>query len=217
MKRFTVIGLGNFGSFVSRRLYELGCEVIAIDHSEEVVDRIGPHVTHAAAGDGTQKDVLVELGVRDSDAAIVSTGDDLAASVLALLALRDLGVKDIYVKVHSEEHARIVDALGAAESVFPERHAGEALAARLTTGRLLKYVNLGPEFGLQEMPVPESWHGKTLRELALPSSYGAQVVAIHCMLRDVIDLPTPERTLVPSDSLLVAARPEALEELARLS
>jgi trk system potassium uptake protein TrkA len=217
MKRFTVIGLGNFGSFVSRRLYELGCEVIAIDRREDAVDRIGPHVTHAIAGDGTKKDVLVEVGVRESDAAIVSTGDDLAASVLCLLALRDLGVRDIRVKVHSEEHARIVDALGAAESIFPERHAGEALAAQLTSGRLLKYVTLGPEFGLQEMPVPESWYGKTLRDLALPSSYGAQVVAIHCMLRDAIELPTPERTLVPSDSLLVAARPDVLEELARLS
>jgi trk system potassium uptake protein TrkA len=216
MERFTVIGLGNFGAFVATRLYQLGHDVIAIDRRHEVVDRIGPHVTRAAVGDGTDRSVLSELGVRDSAAAIVSTGDDLAASVLALLSLRDLGVRDVYVKVFSEEHRRVVDALGAAESVFPERQAGESLATRLTSRRLLRYVEIDPELSLQEMAVPDAWTGKTLRELKLPTRYHVQVVAVHDVLRDSIEIPDPDRKLTPSDALLVAGKPQSLVVLTKL-
>lgn len=216
MKRFTVIGLGNFGAFVARRLYRLGHEVIAIDAREEAVERIGPDVTKAACGDGSQREMLEEVGVRGSSAAIISTGDDLAASVLALLAVRDLEIEEIYVKVHSEEHRRLVDALGATESVFPEQQAGSALAARLTSGRLLRYVELGEEFGLQEMAVPDAWVGKNLRELNLPERHKVQVVAVHDILRDSVDLPAPDRPLTPSDTLLVAAKPSALAALTKV-
>jgi len=216
MQRFTVIGLGNFGAVVAMRLYDLGHEVIAIDSRQEVVDRVGPDVTRAIAADATNVATLQELGVGDSDAAIVSTGDDLGASVLALLALRDVGVKEIFVKVHSEQHRRIVDALGAAESIFPEREAAQGLAARLTSGKLLRYVELGDEFGLQEMAVPEQWHGKSLRELALPATHRVQVVAIHDMLRDVVEIPDADKGLTPSDTLLVAASPQVLSALIKL-
>jgi len=216
MQRFTVIGLGNFGAFLAARLYDLGHEVIAIDSNQDVVDKIGPEVTRAIAADATSVATLQELGVGNSDAAIVSTGNDLAASVLALLALRDVGVKEIFVKVHSEEHRRIVDALGATESIFPERQAAQALAARLTSGKLLRYVELGDEFGLQEMAVPDVWVGRSLRELALPAEHKVQVVAIHDMLRDAIEIPDADRPLTPSDTLLVAASPQAFEALTKL-
>lgn len=216
MRRFTVIGLGNFGAFLATRLYDLGYEVIAIDRRQDVVDKVGPDVTRAIAADASAASTLRELGVADSDAAVVSTGDDLAASVLSLLALRDIGVKEVFVKVHSEEHRRIVDALGATESVFPERQAAQSLASQLTSGRLLRYVELGDQFGLQEMAVPEAWLGKSLRQLALPTKHKMQVVAVHDMLRDAIAIPDADRVLTPSDSLLVAASPEVLESLAKL-
>lgn len=218
MERFTVIGIGNFGSFVAQRLHQLGHDVIAIDTRQEVIERIGPLVARAVVADGTEREVLDELGVRDSSAAIVSTGDNLEASVLSLLALRDLGLQDIYVKVISEEHRRIVDALGATESVFPERQAGEALATRLTSRRLLRYVEVHEDLSLQEMAVPDEWTGKTLRELALPTEYSVQIVALHDVLRDVIATPPdPDRKLTPSDTLLVAGKPDALRELAKLT
>jgi trk system potassium uptake protein TrkA len=55
--------------------------------------------------------------------------------------------------------------LGATESVFPERESALALALWLTSRKLLQYVQLGEEFCLQEMAVPNAWNGKSLREL----------------------------------------------------
>ena len=218
MKRFIVIGLGNFGSTISTRLHDLGHEVVAIDQHPELVDAIGPRIAHAFLGDATRKSVLEEAGARSADVAVISTGDNLAASTLALLALRDIGVTHIYVKVGSEEHARIADALGAEESVFPERESAMGLASRLTASALLKYITLGPALALQEMAVPEAWQGQSLRQLALPVNYRVQVVAVHDVLRDeMIAVPSPDRLLTDSDTLLVAGEPAVLARLAELA
>lgn len=216
MNRFVVVGLGNFGSFVARRLYELGHDVVAFDLDTRVVDAHGPFVTRAIAGDATRRDVLEEGGAEGAQSGIVSTGDNLGASVLALLALRDLGVKDIYVKVQSEEHARIADALGATETVFPEKEAATNLASRLTSGKLLHYTTYGEQFAIQEMAVPDAWYGKTLQQLKLPQEYQIQVVAVHDLLRDAITIPDPTRALTQSETLLIAGAPAQLERLTRL-
>lgn len=217
MKRIIVVGLGNFGSVIAARLHEQGHDVIAIDPRAAVVDALGSRVSKAMVGDATQRQVLEEVGARGADAAIVSTGENLSASILALLALRDVGIENIYVKVRSDDHARIADALGAAESIFPERESALGLASRITSGRLLQYVQLGKDFGLQEMPVPEAWYGKTLRDLTLPQRYRVHVVAVHDVLRDaMLPVPDPDRPLTPSDALLVAGEPGALEKVASL-
>ncbi|MGE0871036.1 MAG: TrkA family potassium uptake protein [Kofleriaceae bacterium] len=216
MSRFVVVGLGNFGSFLSRRLYELGHEVVAIDLQLDVVDAHGPYVTRAIAGDATKRDVLAEAGAEAADAAIISIGENLGASILSLLALRDAQVKAIYVKVLSEDHARIAEALGATDTVFPERQAATNLASRITSGKLLHYAAYGEEFGIQEMAVPDSWCGKTLEQLRLPQEYKIQVVAVHDLLRDTISVPQPTHALKPSDTLLVAGAPNQLETVAKV-
>jgi trk system potassium uptake protein TrkA len=217
VKRIIVVGLGNFGSTLAVRLHELGHDVVALDARADMVDAIGPQVTRAVVGDATKRAVLEEAGAREADAAIVSTGDDLAASTLALLALHDIGVREVFVKVVSADHARIAQALGAEDAVFPERESAMALASRLTTGKLLNYVQLGADLSVQEMPVPESWIGKSLRELELPARYRVQVVAVHDVLTDTMrPVPEPDRRLTHSDALLVAGHPVSLERLAKL-
>jgi trk system potassium uptake protein TrkA len=215
MKRFLVIGLGNFGSTISARLFKLGHDVIAVDKEVDVIDAIGSRVSRAMAGDATNRRVLEEIGVRDCDAAIISTGDDVAASVLALLAVKDVGVKEIYVKVISNDHKRIADAIGATETIFPEKEVAEGLASRLTDANLLRYLPYSDEFGIQEMAVPDAWSGKTLRELSLRERFGVQVVAIHDMLTDTMGMSTPDKPLTASDTLLVAGSPQALAKLGK--
>lgn len=215
MKRFVVVGLGNFGSSVAEALHEQGFEVVAIDRREEVVDMIASRVTRAAVGDGRMLAALEEAGARGADAGIVSTGDDITASILATMAMRDLGVRATYVKVVSADHARVMEKIGVTETIFPERESGQRLATRISTSGLLNYVRLGPQFSLQEMAVPEAWIGCTLRELELPRRFRVSVVAVHDILSDrMIPVPPPDSLLKESDTLLVAGRDE---DLARAS
>ncbi len=217
MKRFIIVGLGKFGVTLATRLHALDQEVVAIDQQANLVDAIGPRVARAVVGDATQRGVLEEVGAGKADGAVISTGNDIGASVLTLLALRDLEVAPIFVKVNSAEHARIAEALGASETVFPERESALGLALRMTSGKLLQYVQLGAELSLQEMPVPLAWQNKTLRELSLPHNYRVQVVAIHDTLRDVMEVvPDPDKALTKEHNLLVAGHPASLDKLAKL-
>ena len=216
MNRYVVVGLGNFGATIAQRLYALGHEVVAIDVDARTIDAVGPMVTRAIVGDATKREVLEEAGADGADVGIVAIGEPLGGSILTLLAMRDVGIKSIYVKVISEDHARIADALGAADTVFPERQAATNLASRITSGKLLHYTAYGEQFGIQEMAVPDSWAGKTLQDLKLPTQFEIQVVAVHDLLRDEIRVPKPTQQLTPSDTLLIAGAPEQLEKLTKV-
>jgi trk system potassium uptake protein TrkA len=205
MKRFVVVGLGNFGSSVAETLHSVGHDVIALDQDPERVDQMARLVARAAAGNGTDVRTLRRLGAEDADAAIISTGDDITASAMTALILRDLGVEEIYVKVISHDHARLIEKIGVTETIFPERESGIRLGKRISSRTLLNYIQLGPDFSLQEMAVPATWVGRSLRELELPRRHGISVVAVHDVLMDAIHpVPNPDAPLKESDTLLVA-------------
>jgi len=217
MKRFIIIGLGNFGSGVAETLHRMGHDVIALDTSEHAVDRIAPYVGRAAVGDGRDVRTLERAGARDANAAVVSTGDDITASVLTTLSLRDLGLREIYVKVVSRDHARVMAKLGVTETVFPERDSAIRLGHRIATQSLLNYVQLAANFSIQEMAVPDPWVGQSLRDLQLPRLYRISVIALHDVLTDdIIPVPDPDAPLKESDTLLVAGRDEDLARVARV-
>jgi trk system potassium uptake protein len=217
MKRFLVVGLGNFGASAAEALHAAGHEVVALDVRAAIVDRIAPLVSRAAVGDGTDLNTLERIGAGGADAGIVSTGHDITASVLTALALRDLRLREIYVKVISGNHGRIMDKLGVTETIFPERESALRLARRITSRGVLNYVQLATEFGVQEMAVPAGWIGKSLRVLELPRRHRIAVIAVHDMLTDSIStIPDPDAPLKDSDTLMVAGRDEHLAAAARL-
>ncbi len=216
MKRFFVIGLGHFGSAIAEALHAEGHDVVAVDKNEEAVERIAPHVTRAVVADAQNLQTLERLGARDAAAAVVNTGEDISASVLTTLVLRDLGVPAIYVKVVSAEHARVLEKLGATETIFPERDSALRLATRIASTAILNYVRLGPNFSIQEMAVPPAWIGKKLRELRLPQLFRISVVGVHDVLAErIIPAPSPDAPLKDSDTLLVAGDDEDLARAAK--
>lgn len=215
MKRFIIIGLGNFGASIAEALHAQGHEVVAVDPNGAAADRVAPYVTRAVVGDGSQSAVLERAGAKDADAGVVSTGDDITASILATLALKDLNVKDVYVKVISRDHARVMERLGVTESIFPERDSALALASRVSRTEVLNYVRLGSGFSIQEMAVPNAWAGKTLRDLQLRSRYGISVIGVHDVLtNEISSAPNPDAPLTESDTVLVAGRDEDLQRIA---
>jgi len=215
MKRFVVIGLGNFGASAAELLSAKGHDVIAIDVDGEAIDRIAPLVSKAVVGNGTDLQTLDRLGVRNADAGVVSTGDDITASILATMALHDLQVADVYVKVISRDHARVMERIGVTQTVFPERDSAISLGTRICGTALLNYVQLGTGFSIQEMAVPDAWCGQSIRALQLRQKYDITIVALHDVLTDrILSSPDPDTLLKDSDTLLVAGSDESLARAA---
>lgn len=179
MKSYVVIGLGRFGREVARQLYKCGCEVLALDVKSELVQQVAADVTHAAVADSRDKEVLRMLGVGDFDCAVVAIGEDLAASVLVTMNLKELGVPYLVCKAHDNVHRRVLEKLGADRVVIPEQENAVRLAKGLSSPNLLDYIELSEEYSIVELPAPASWIGKTLKELNVRAKLGVNILAVR--------------------------------------
>lgn len=217
MKRIVVIGLGNFGMSVAESLAKKGVDVIAVDRRQELVDHIAEWAARSVVCDGTNPAVLKEVGAKGADVGIVSTGDDITASILAVLALKDVGVRDIHVKVISDQHARVVEKLGVSSTVFPERDSGRRLAESVVTQEILSFIPLSDDFAMQEMAIPDSWLGESLKALDIRRRFNIGVIAVKDMLTGTIaGIPDPEAPLKDSDTLFVSGAPADLARVATI-
>jgi len=122
------------------------------------------------------------------------------------------------VKVISTDHARIMNALGVSETIFPERESAMNLASRLSEYGVLNYVRMAGDLSVQEMVVLEEWRGKTLREIGVRHRFHLTVIAVHDTASgDVAVPPDPDEPLSATDTLLVAGTEARLEELANMA
>jgi trk system potassium uptake protein len=217
MKRIVVIGLGNFGMAVAESLAKKGVDVIAVDRRQELVDHIAEWAARSVVCDGTNASVLKEVGAKGADVGIVSTGDDITASILAVLALKDVGVREIHVKVISEQHARVVEKLGVTGTVFPERDSGRRLAEAVVSQEILSFFPLSEDFAMQEMAIPDSWLGRSLKDLDIRRRFNIGVIAVKDMLTgSIAGIPDPEALLKDSDTLFVSGAPSDLARVATI-
>ena len=91
----------------------MGKEVIAVDRNKERVQKAQEFCSYALVGDATDKSILESIGVEKGDAVMVSLGDNISASVLVTLYLKDLDVQNVQVKIISEDHGRVLEKIGA--------------------------------------------------------------------------------------------------------
>lgn len=215
MKAYVVIGLGRFGSEVARQLYSLGCEVLALDMRSDLVQQISKDVTHAVVGDGQDIEVLKALGVRNMDCAIIAIGDDLAASVLATMNMKELGIPYVVCKAHDDTHRRVLEKLGADRVVIPEKENAARLARSLSTPNVLDYIELSEDYGIVEVPAPKSWHEKSLKDLNVRAKLGVNILAVRRQGKINVS-PTADFVIRSGDIMVVLGDSLALEALQKL-
>lgn len=210
MKQFAVIGLGRFGSSLSRELMKLECEVLGIDLDEQVVQDLSEELTHVVAADATDEEVLRSLGIRNFDCVIVAIGDDIQASILTTILLKDLGVKLVVAKALSELHGRVLHKIGADRVIYPERDMGIRVAHQLVSPNLLDYIELSDQYTIAEMTVPRKISGLSLGQLNMRARFGCSIVAIN-KPDGMIIAPTAGDILQDGDVLVIIGKNEQVE------
>ena len=215
MKSYAVIGLGRFGSALARQLCKLGAEVLALDVKGDYVQQIANDVTHAVVGDAQDKEVLRALGVRNLDCAVIAIGDNLAASVLITMNLKELGVPYIVCKAHDETHRKVLEKLGVDRVVIPEHEYAQRLARTLNSHNVLEYIELSEDFGILDVPAPKSWIGKSLRELNVRAKLGVTIIAVENGGKTNVS-PTADYAVGEGDTLVMLGDNVALEKVQKL-
>ena len=215
MKSYIVIGMGLFGMEVARKLCALGCEVLAIDRNTDLVQQVANDVTHAVVADGQDKDVLRALDAGNFDCAIVAIGDDLAASVLTTMNLKELGVPYVVCKARDITHRRVLEKLGVDRVVIPECEFAGKLARSLSSHNVLDYIELSEEYGILEVPAPRSWLGKTILELNVRAKLGVNIIAVKNERITNVS-PSANYKIESGDIMVVLGDTKALEAVQKL-
>ena len=177
-RSFAVIGLGRFGSAMASTLVELGQDVIGIDSSEERVRQLADLVTQAVELDATDSKALRSAGIHAVDVAVVSIGENIEASLLVVMQVMELGVKQVIAKAVTPLHGKILQKLGVSRVIYPEREMAIRVAHSLCVPNVLDYIELSRDFSIIELPAPAEWVGKSLRDVALRPRFGLTLVAI---------------------------------------
>lgn len=201
-KEFVVIGLGRFGGSIVRELIEQDADVMAIDIDPERVDEFATISTQAVVADTTDEAVLKSLGIRNFEHVIVAIGDNIQASILTTLMLKEIGVKKITVKAQNDYHAKVLHKIGADKVVHPERDMGIRIAHNMLSNNVLDYLELSDEHSIMEVKANEKLSGYTLVGLDIRAKYGINIVAIK-RGRDIIVSPQADMEIEIQDILII--------------
>lgn len=210
--RVAVLGLGRFGGQVADALVRLGHEVLAVDMNDKTVEMWTEQLTYVVQADATQERVLRQLGIPEFRRVVVGIGSALEASVLTVLALAEIGVREIWAKSSSAPHSRILSALGATRVIFPEQDMGDRVAHLITT-RMLDFTQFHPSLAIAQTHAPQDLQGRTVGESSLRQRYGVTVVAVQPHGADFV-FAGRDTVIEPDSVLVVAGRADQLERFA---
>ena len=214
MKRVIVIGMGIFGLNIVRELYAGGFEVIAVDKNKDAVQIVRDCSTKAIVADGTDKEIMELIGIQEDDVVIISFGEDLAASTLITLHLKQMKVKTIIVKAPNEEHKLILEKVGATDVVIPEKEIAAKIVKSLVSPNVLDYLPLSEDYMIFEMAPPTSFLGKTIADLQLRNKYHIEVIAVRDVLSDRVHM-VPQASFVIKDGevLVVVGKDKDIKKI----
>ncbi|HCN60895.1 MULTISPECIES: TrkA family potassium uptake protein [Mammaliicoccus] len=201
-KEYVVIGLGRFGGSIVRELNALDMDVMAIDADEARVNEYSDIATHAVIADTTDEAVMKSLGIRNFDHVIVAIGENIQASTLTTLILKELGVKKVTAKAQNDYHAKILNKIGADTVVHPERDMGRRIAHNVASASVLDYLELSDEYSIVEIKAGERLAGNSILELDVRANFGINIIAVK-RGKDIIVAPDPNENIEYHDILIV--------------
>ncbi|MFN3338915.1 MAG: potassium channel family protein [Dietzia sp.] len=210
-----VLGLGRFGKSLALELMAQGAEVLGVDSSDAVVQKISHRLTHAVVADTTDEESLRQLSVHQFDRAVVGMGSDLEASLLTASVLINLGVPNIWAKATSNSHAKILTQVGVHHVVRPEHDMGKRVA-HLVRGRMIDYIEFDDGFAMVKTSAPAFALGHPLGQSSIRTHFGVTVVAIK-RPGEGFTYATADTVLTSGDTIIVSGKVRDTERFAELS
>ena len=217
-KQFAVIGMGRFGSEIARTLSKHKCDVIAIDRSESRIKEVSDYVTMAVQLDAVDEKAMREAGVQNVDVAVVSIGENIEASILVVMTLKDLGIKSIVAKAVSETHGRILAQLGVRRVVHPERDMAQKVAYSLVRADVLEMIELSPDYSIVEFEAPDFFQDQSISEVNMRAKHGITIIAIKRQNGDDLQKevwninPHPSEVIKKGDTIVILGSNKDIEK-----
>jgi len=210
MKNIAVIGLSSFGYYLCEALNKYDFNIMAIDLDEAIVQKVKPFVRKAVIGDARDKKFLMQLGIEDFDTVIISVGSKMDTSILITLYMKELKINEIIAKAINEDHAKILEKIGATRIIFPERDMGLRMANTIASPNFLEFIPLTEGFSLIEVCPPNEWIGKKLKEVDVRVKYKVQITMIREIIPSRVVIPDGNFVFKDSDILYIIGENESI-------
>ena len=210
MKSVLIVGAGQFGIHIAKRMVELRCEIMAVDSDEECINAILPYATNAQIGDSTNADFMNSLGIPDFDVCIVTISDSFQDSLETTALLKDLGARKVISRAQNDIQEKFLLRNGADETVYPEKQTAVRLAIKEASDDILDVFQLDRDINIYEVRVPKAWNNKTLTELDIRKKHNLNVIAVKT--KEQLVLPTPDMILNSEDAVLLLGNMQDIQK-----
>lgn len=210
-KEFAVIGLGLFGGNLCKELTSLGVEVLALDKKLDRVQEYSSIVSHVAELDAIDEESLKSVGIKNFNCVIISLGEDLQSSILATLILKEMGIKQVWVKAQNEYHEMVLQKIGADKIIHPERDMAIRIANHIVSDKVTDYIELSDKHSIVEIIAGDKIAGKTLLELNIRAKYNCTVIAIKKSENNILISPPTDKEIANTDVLITIGSNDNLD------
>lgn len=212
-QQFAVLGLGKFGTEITKALYNYGYEVLAIDIDEEKINEVANYCTHSLVADVSEENTLRTVAIENFDTVVIAIGNNIQASIITALICKELGVKNIIAKAHNEKHGKVLNKIGVNQVIYPEAAMAVKVATTLINPNIQNHMEIVAGYSIAEIRIPDKWINKNLGELALRSEYAVNVLIIIRANDEVITAPTGDTILKEDDIIVVGGSNQDIESL----
>lgn len=207
-KKFLIVGLGRFGNAVAETLWNRGADLTVVDTESHAVDEIKGRTHAAFVADGTSQEVLMSIGTKDMDAAVVTFGESFESAVLSVSALKSLGVPEIVARASSPRRAEVLKAVGATRVLEIEHEMGVRAAEELLTPSARDLLELAAQYRVVPWAAKGSVLGRTLKDSGLRQRYEINVIGVRPVgerQKNKLSFPAPTYVIQEGDILLLVA------------
>jgi trk system potassium uptake protein TrkA len=174
--KYIIVGMGNFGAYLAKRLTDLGHEVVGVDSSETKIEQVKDHITHAVALNATDPHAVTNLPMKDCDVVVIAIGEDVGASIMTTAIFKQMKVKRLIGRAINTLHETVIRAIGVDEIIHPEEETAERLAKRLELKGVLDSLEISEDYNIVEVKVPARYVGMSVGEANIRKEFSLNIM-----------------------------------------
>ena len=226
--KYIIVGIGNFGGYLAKRLTNLGHEVIGVDSNESRIELIKDNITHSIVMDATDQAAVKNLPLKDTDVVIIAIGEDIGASIMSTAIFKQLKCKRIIARAINDLHETVIQAIGVDEIIHPEEETADRLAKRLEMKGVMDSLEISDEYNIVEVKVPPRYIGMSVAKADIRKEFYLNILTIikieqkknllgiNTPHKNVIGVVTPEYKFETEDILLLFGKIKNIQQFLSL-
>ncbi|MEG1572768.1 MAG: TrkA family potassium uptake protein [Bacteroidales bacterium] len=212
--RYMIIGLGNLGRALAENLSSVGHDVIGVDIDMHHIDLIKTKIEGAICIDSADIEALKSLPSKDMDAIFVCYSKDFGLSVQTVAYLKNIGAKNLIVRVISPIHETVLKSIGIERIMRPElSFANTFTSEALVHDLFLDRFRITETDHVFKIKTPPIFIGKSLEIIKIKENFGLSLIGIDrpVMHRNLLGIAQKDYVTIDNfDKTMVIAEGDVL-------